>query len=324
MINDADLAAVVMRANLAPSVHNTQPTRWRRDGDDIVLAADLSLVLSVGDPLGMDAGLSCGAAVEATVLALGDVGLSAEAQDLWPHDDRTTWAGHRMVARLRLQAGKADPLAKQLAARFTWRAAFTADVPRLFGWSRADSLMVMDRSARGWLAQRNDVVSLEIMRGSAFRSELTHWMRFSERHKRYAYDGLGFEAMQMDQKTATSAKWALGSLWRLFDLFGATKGMTAEADATMSAPLILCFHRPVDESPVKTGRAYLRMWLSATSIGLAGWPMAALSDHPDTRAEICERFGIGTDRRLVQVIRFGNAGAAIPPRARRPIEEILL
>ena len=38
------------------------------------------------------------------------------------------------------------------------------------------------------------------------------------------------------------------------------------------------------------------MCLEAASLGLAGWPMAALADNAVTRAEIHERFGIPSDR----------------------------
>lgn len=323
MIDTATLEAAVRRANLAPSVHNTQPARWRFEGGALWVAADLSAALAVGDPEGRDAGLSCGAAVEATLLALGDLGLGAEVSDLWPACDTTTWAGHRMAARLALREGAVDPLAGQLEKRFTWRAPFADQVPNLFGWSRADAVLVLDAPNRAWLADQNDWASLAIMRDKAFRRELLGWMRLSSGHPRYVYDGLSRESLMMDKATARAARWALSPFWRVLDLLGQTKGLTAEGAATRSAPVIACFHRPLDESPVTSGRAYLRLCLEAANLGFAGWPMAALSDHPDTRGAICDAFAIGADRRLVQVIRFGVPTGTAPPRARRPLTEIL-
>ena len=78
------------------------------------------------------------------------------------------------------------------------------------------------------------------------------------------------------------------------------------------------------ENAVTSGRAYLRLCLEAADLGLAGWPMAAVSDQPQTNAEICASYGIGSDRRLVQVIRFGLPSAPRPPRARRPLGEVIL
>jgi hypothetical protein len=76
-----------MRANQAPSVHNTQPARWRPAVDHIKIACDPTVALSVGDPDGIDAGLSCGAAVEATVLALSAHGIGALVEECWAEED---------------------------------------------------------------------------------------------------------------------------------------------------------------------------------------------------------------------------------------------
>lgn len=320
MISDADFRKIVARAALAPSVHNVQPARWRLDRDTIYLYADLSVSLDVGDPTGADAGLSCGAALEATLLALGDIGLVADVIDCLREgsvDD-----GYQLMAKLALRPGEPDPIAAQLERRFTWRDEFEASSITLP--PQTDVVYVTDSYDRTWIAKRNDWASLEIMKQSPFRHELLGWMRLSEGHPRYHRDGLSREAMQMPKRDAMLVRWALGPLWPILHLFGATRGMTAEANKTTTAPLIACFHRPVGESVLTSGRAYLRLCLEASKAGAAGWPMAALSDHPVTRQEISERFEIGPERRLVQVIRFGKPTGKMPPRARRPVEELIL
>lgn len=317
------LERVVRLARLAPSVHNVQPARWRQSGGAIEIACDPAVALRVGDPEGLDAGLSCGAAVEATVLALSMLGMAGEVTDLWPDEDRHTWRGMRMVARITTRPGEKMPLADQLERRFTWRGVFAEGTPDLFGWSRADAVLVLDAPTRDWLAERNDSASLRIMQDRAFRDELLSWMRLSARHPRYAHDGLSRDAMRMGKGEARLAKLALGPLWPVLDKVGMTGALTAEAEATRSAPVIACFHRPGGESPVTMGRAYLRLCLEAAGLGLAGWPMAALSDHPVTRDEILERLAIDPDHRLVQVIRFGVPTGDPPPRARRPISELI-
>lgn len=323
MLTDADFRAVVARAQLAPSVHNIQPARWRRDGDDIIVAADLDAKLDVGDPTQHDVGLSCGAAVEATVLALGAYGLSAVVADTWDQNDQNSWQGHRIAAHLTLQPGAPDALADQLEHRFTWRSRFADETPVLYGWARPDAVIVTDALTKDWLATRNDWASLQIMRNRRFRRELVSWMRLSPDHPRSAYDGLSRAALQMSSGTAFAARWALGPLWPVLNLLGATKVITAEANATRSAAAIVCFNVPVNDSAVAAGREYLRLCLEASDLGYAGWPMAALSDLPTTNEEVCARFSIGTGRRLVQVIRFGRPLGEAPPRARRPIQEVL-
>ncbi|WP_166391222.1 Acg family FMN-binding oxidoreductase [Nocardioides ochotonae] len=65
---------VVALACRAPSVHNTQPWRWRVDGTSLELYADCSRALPAADPRGRNLVLSCGAALhhaEAAARALG-------------------------------------------------------------------------------------------------------------------------------------------------------------------------------------------------------------------------------------------------------------
>ncbi len=324
MLGREAVEGVVSRAALAPSTHNTQPARWSWQGDTVLIGSDPAASLPVGDPTARDAGLSCGAAVEATVLALSAVGIGASVSAHWAENDQTTLPGLRLAARLSLTKGaSADGLHAQLERRFTWRGLF-GPAPDLYGWDRRDAVLITDPTRIGWLSELNDQVSHDIMGDAAFRRELVAWMRLRKSNPRYGYDGLSREALRMTGTEALAAPLALGPLWRLLGLVGLTKSLTAEAEATQSAPVIACFHRPEDEDPVTSGRAYLRMCLEAASLDLAGWPMAALSDHPESNAEICARLGLPVDHRLIQVIRFGKPTGQPSPRARRPLSELLI
>ncbi|KPP91441.1 MAG: Nitroreductase family [Rhodobacteraceae bacterium HLUCCA08] len=323
MIAQQQLERLVTRAALAPSVHNVQPARWRRDGAGLVLLCDTGDGLATGDPAGRDAGLSCGAALEAMVLALSAEGIGAEVA----LTQRGLKPGHGLVevAMLRLVEGAAEQgLHRQLERRFTWRGAFRDGTPELFGWDRSDARLVLDRKGRVFLAEANDAASLAMLQDRAFRRELLHWMRLSDRHPRAGIDGMDRAALQLGRAEALAAPLVFGPLWPLLNATGLTRKVTAETAATVSAPVIALFHRPAEEDAVTSGRAYLRMCLEAASLGFAGWPMAAIGDHRPTAEAVCARFGIGPERRLVQAIRFGKPTAEAPPRARRPVSELLL
>lgn len=317
------LEQVVTRARLAPSIHNVQPARWRLADGRIEIGCDPTDALPVADPEDFGAGLSCGAAVEATVLALSAQDLAADVTDLWTETDRATWPGLRMVARIAVAGGGPLPLADQLERRFTWRGPFAGDTPQLYGWTRKDTQLVLDAPTRDWLADLNDRASFEIMQGGPFRRELLSWMRLRDDHPRAPSDGLSRRALGLGKGRARLVPWQLGPFWPVMNALGRAKSLTAEAEMTRTAPVIACFHRPVTESPVETGRAYLRLCLEATHLGFAGWPMAALSDHPAAREEIEGRLAIDPDDRLVQVIRFGVPMGDPPPRARRPLSELI-
>src|SRR5262249_39715024 len=74
-MNRQQLENLVAEANLAPSVHNTQPTRWRlADDGSVLIFEDTSRRLTIGDPSGRDAAVSHGAAIEGFALAAGVLG----------------------------------------------------------------------------------------------------------------------------------------------------------------------------------------------------------------------------------------------------------
>lgn len=324
MLDQGAFERVVSEANQAPSIHNAQPARWRLRKDVIEVGADLSVTLPAADPDGASVGLSCGAAVEATVLACKARGLIVHVVDHWDDDNRHTWPRHRLAAQIYLsEDGKPDALYDQLNARFTWRDAFQLETPRLYGWTRPDMTLVIDAATRAWLADANDAASLAILNDTAFRRELLHWMRLDPAHPRWDFDGLSRDVMLMPKDVARKVRLGFGPLWPLLRLTGGTKTMTAERDVTLTAPILAAFHVPTETSMTQAGRAYMRMWLEATRIGFAGWPMAALTDHAPTRAEVAMRLNIGPDRKLIQVLRFGTPTGTRPAPARRPLEELI-
>jgi nitroreductase len=65
-----DLVTAVEHALRAPSVHNTQPWRWRITDGAVELHADRGRHLVATDPLGRDLLLSCGAALHHLLVAL--------------------------------------------------------------------------------------------------------------------------------------------------------------------------------------------------------------------------------------------------------------
>lgn len=325
MIDLVRLQQISAAANRAPSVHNTQPVRWRLENStSILIACDLSRVLPAGDPTGRDAGLSCGAALEGTMMALGDLGVAGEVTDLWRVGDEMTIPGHRLAARIALgKGGKADPLNIFADMRFTWRDKFSqanaATLDGLTRWAKieTDVTVVKNRDDIAWLSALNDEASMRFFRDRSFRYELVNWMRLDPSAASYWADGLNREAMRMNALTGKAARLLLGTrLFNILDVIGLGKTMTSEGAKTRSASAIALFHRPADESPVTTGRHFYRFWLNLTRLGCAAWPMASLADNPDCAAQIGLRFHIAPEHRLVNVLRCGIAPEAPARKAR--------
>jgi nitroreductase len=331
-IDAAPLADLAALANRAPSVHNTQPARFALDEEgNILIAADLSRHLSVGDPTGRDMGLSCGAALEGMAMALAARGTGVLVDDLWEADIRSWRPGYRLAARL-MPAGEASPspLADWTEKRFTWRDSFSAAAPEALAdleqWAvEADDITFAGGpDALAFIAALNDEASLSVMRERAFRDELVAWMRLTPAHPAYAFDGLNLDALRMGRLEGAVAGRVLASpLFHLADRLGLGKTLVAEAGKTMTAAACLLFHRPEGESPVVSGRAFYRFWLGFTRFGFAGWPMAVLADVPSASEALRQRFPLPPGHRLINVLRVGPAPLTLP-KYRLPPRDLVL
>jgi len=71
------IRAAVELGSHAPSLHNSQPWRWRLDGRNLLLQADLRRWLPATDADGRDLVVSCGAALHHTRVALAASGVHA-------------------------------------------------------------------------------------------------------------------------------------------------------------------------------------------------------------------------------------------------------
>ena len=319
-----DLPRLAATANLAPSVHNTQPTRWSLADDGALwLKADVTRQLAVGDAAGRDIRVSLGAALEGTVLALGQLGLAAGKIDL-PIGAPS--------ARVELTAfGIIDPLVEQMPLRTTWRRGFApapvAATQALGHWAPAQSdLTLIDVPVEiGVISTLNERTSLAFYRNAPYRHELTSWMRLTPSDPRFGIDGLSAPAMGMSGFEAFGAGIVLGDPgFGLLDAIGLVAPLISEQSRTSSASAVLLFHRPADESPIDTGRALYRRQLELSGLGLQSWPMSVLADDPQTASEIQARYRVAADRRLITAWRVGMlpAGATVR-RERLPAEALI-
>lgn len=119
-----DLALLTACAALAPSVHNTQPWRFRADGERIEIRADRNRQLGYLDPTGRQLHVSCGAAIEFAYLTARSIGRECEVRLLPDPDDAD------LLAVLHL-GGSAAPtpteqrLAEAIAIRYTDRGPYS-------------------------------------------------------------------------------------------------------------------------------------------------------------------------------------------------------
>lgn len=126
VLRTSDVSWVVAQATRAPSVHNTQPWRfrWDLDGCAFDVMADRSRGLEVSDPHGRELTISCGAALVNLELALRQLGCACSVE---PFPDA---AAPDLLARVRVVEGDAASdtdraMFAALSRRHTHRGRFT-------------------------------------------------------------------------------------------------------------------------------------------------------------------------------------------------------
>ncbi len=326
MLTRALFEACVAESMLSPSVHNTQPARWRlSDAGVIELSCDPRAAVPVADPSGHDLLLSCGTALEGMVIALSRRELAAQVDLI---SDRTDGS---VVARIRVSGqAQPDPLCGAVELRFTCRAGFSpydaANVERLETWAagKADVHLVTGRDRIRQIAALNDLLSADLFRDAAFRKELLTWCRLKHSHPRWTQDGLNADALGLGRLEAQFMPLVLGGpIFGMLRLVGLDKMLSAERTKTETAAAVVFLSVPTAASPILAGRSHYRLCLSLAEIGFSTWPMSVLVDQKSAQDAFSQEFNLPKSDRLVSCLRVGRAFSTPPERARRPISEVI-
>lgn len=317
---------LVAKAQLAPSVHNTQPARWRLVNDRVDFFQDISAHLPAADPDGHDSALSLGAACEGLALAASTEGLFLQLLD---HKSEATGM-LRSVASFSFREGATeDPLAKYVETRQSWRGKFAArsetDTTNARTLEGEDCTVISDPSKLAELASLVDSASFGFLKQPAFRQELLSWMRLRRSNPSWARDGMNAEAMQLGFIERLGASFVMGPGFSMLDAIGLAAPLLADAEKTKSAAAVVLFHRPKDENPFESGRAFYRTWLRIEEAGFSACVLAALADNKDAALSVCQDYEIPKGRKLISAFRIGRPKTHQPvARARLPLAEYLV
>lgn len=328
------LERVVERARLAPSAMNSQPARWHLDAEGSVwILADPSRHLPIADPRAFELRLACGAALEATVLALSELGLGVTRTEHFDRGGPTSPVpGFEPVARLRLgESALRHPLAALMEKRFSWHDGFVRANPDqardLLDWARLHEslVLVLDRAEIGRLAERNDEALLRLLGEPDYRAEFRRWLRLGAPGDP-PDDGVPAAALGLSKLGTRLARLALSpSVAALADAVRLTERLFAESQRTQTTTAILLFARPSLESPLASGRAWFYRLLELADLGFQAWPMPALLAQPEAASEIRRNAGIQEGNRLIALFRIGvPPRGRTPPRLRLPVSQLIV
>jgi nitroreductase len=309
--------AALVAATRAPSLHNSQPWRFRCTQTAIELFADASRTLPVADPDGRETVLACGAALMNLRLAIRGYGVYPDVRPrpdirhkhlmavVYPRNSSTIIPAEQHLARaipLRstnrrpfLDGPINEPVRHRLRQAAEIEQAWLAIIPP-HQWARVRALA---REAHE-LQQREP----------AFVTEWTHWT--------------GRETGHADGVPATSR----GPLpephdqWAMRDFSGGHARPRVPGKDFEAQPLIAVigsFH-DLPLARLQAGQAMQRVLLTAVTAGLSASFLSQLVEVPTVREKLRELIGGGLWPQAVLRIGYGTP---VPPTPRRDIADVL-
>jgi hypothetical protein len=308
---------VLSLAASAPSVHNSQPWRWRVGARSLHLYADRDRHLSATDPDGRDLVLSCGASLHHCVVALAALGWQAKVHR-YPNP-----ADPDHLAAVEVYRHGASDLDIGLAAAIPRR---RTDRRHYSSWPvpPADISLMGSRAARAGVMLRQVVSLLKLQRIVAeavwrhatdvdYLTELTAW---SGRYASVA----GVPARSAPQSDPTAPLPA-----RLFA--GPRLAQPRDVAAENDAAVVLALGTKDDTqlARLRAGEVTSLMLLTATALGLASCPVTEPLEIADTRDAVqTDVFGDSGFPQMLLRIGWAPINADPLPRTpRRPLEDVV-
>lgn len=320
------LVAAVERALRAPSVHNTQPWRWRLDDGRVELHGDPVRHLVATDPDRRDLVLSCGAALHHLGVALAAAGWSARTRRLPAPGDRwhlATVSAHAPgPGRGRSPAPAAAALSRAIEERRTDRRPFGPEqVPRwaldrLVAAATACGALLVPVTEPGARLRLDEALADAGARqrfAPGYAAELTIW---SHRWTA-ARDGVPASARTVRGTDPDLRSFPRGQLTD-------TRAPRAADDASVLLVLTTTGDGVLDH--LLAGEATSAVLLTATSLGLATTPLSQSQEVAAVRERLATQVLRSPDHPQL-VIRVGYPGPAARPleaTPRRALESVLL
>ncbi|MGY4651218.1 Acg family FMN-binding oxidoreductase [Mycobacterium sp. URHB0021] len=295
--NMETVRAALLLANRAPSVHNSQPWRWRVGPHSLHLYAENSLHLEYTDPDRRDLTVSCGAALNHCTVALTALGWQAKVHHMPDPSDPDHLAS---ISVRRAVPGEVDvALAAAIPRRRTDRRHYSP-------WS----VPLGDVALMGARAARAGVVLRRIDTSADFRALLAQAV----------YEHVS-DPGYLTELTAGSGRYASTA--------GVPARNTPESDPTASVPgrlfsatalaqppgvssqdgaLVLALGTAADEKVdrLRAGEAVSLVLLTATALGLASCPISEPLEIAKTREGLRE--DVFEDEQFPQIlVRVGWA-----------------
>lgn len=321
-VHPTSVLAMAEAARWAPSVHNTQPWRFRSRADGLDVLVDVDRTLPALDPTGRLRSISCGAAVANATTASRAAGHATLVRLLPDGPDAPTVA--RVAAVAPRQPTRADlRMADAIPRRRTHRVLRPHEpVPATFLEDLADTvadegarLTVLDLPGRrrlaGLTARAVQWQHLE----PAVLDETASWLRApARRRSSAAVDGVL-------RSSLGAWPYPTGSVVRERSVPPADLALQLDAQALDTTLVVVSTPTDTHRDHVLAGIAMQQLLLHATALGLVAAFADVATQVPATRPEV----GRLLPRRAAPqvVLRLGSPLLDVRTPPRRPLADLL-
>jgi hypothetical protein len=311
-----DLTECVRLATAAPSLHNSQPWRFRIGPHGVDVYADPRRRLDVLDPAGRELLISVGAAVFTLRLAVRGAGYLSDLK-LFPVAAEPDLVARVDVRRPMAPTPAAEALVAAIPHRHTNRWPFARSVlpadaaERLADAARREgaSLTVANPVSRNAILNMSQQADRELRAKGRYRAELARWTSPHTGRR----DGVPPTAI---------GPWDALEILPIRD-FGLLQPRLDRAVAEFEPyPTIMVLATDGDSRRhwVSAGQALQRVLLTATWLNLATTPISQPVEIPAVRRLLTDT-RTGKWAQLVLRVGYGRPATATP---RRPLAEVLL
>ncbi len=337
------LARPLSAAILAANPHDTQPWLFELGDARITVHADRARNLGSFDPFRREMQLGLGAAIENLVRAAGVYGYTAYVRAVAGQLTDTPPDEPRAVAHVTLDPGAParDLLYEAIPDRHTHRGAYrdravAAGALRGLAGLASDGdvrvAFVTDGAARRELAALIVEATERIVADPQMSADSAHWIRTGRREVEAHRDGVTVDTAGLSPATVMMGKL-------LPDLSPASQDgywLAGTREVQTHAPvlgLILVKDRLDMGQALAAGRAWQRLHLAATHLGLVGQPLNqpvecidrdAQRGRSDTYQDALAAFAKAPGWQPTFAFRLGYAEKSAPPSPRRPLGAVIM
>lgn len=313
-----EIRAAVVTACRAPSLHNSQPWRWRAVDERLELHADGSRSVPVADPVGRQMVISCGTALHHFEVAVTRYGVGAVVERLPDPEDPMHLASITFAPLSASRVAASDEaivaMRRAIDRRRTDRRPFGAPPSRdLSGLDDvveqfAASVTLLGRDGPARLAEAARCSAAVRRYDPAYHAELYWWAGHAP-----AAEGVPDTALPVEGAVPVGREFPIGTLG------------SPSSGPDRAALVVISTDADTRLDWLRSGEALSHLLLTATARGMATCPVTHLTEVAASRRIVREAAAAGGERLGFPqvVVRLGESpGGTLPLTGRRPVDEV--